>query len=187
MSTLLIGPEDFKPYADICTNVNPDRITPYLEVAQIKHLRPVLGKALYNDLLAKYADSIKLVAPVELTDAYKNLRLQLIPWLVYAAYSEYLLYSNAVATPFGTVTKRSDFSEPLDAKTLAYMAGNALNNGLIYKNDLIDYLKENFAEDDLYKEMLPTQEATRVSSSTVVPIGKCKPDTNGRPFFVMTF
>jgi len=171
MITLLISPEDFNDYADICTNVDPDRITPYVNIAQRKHLQPVLSKKLFDDFVAKYASSI-VVSGTALSPSYAGLRKAIIPFLVYASYAEYLPYSNNVATPFGNVIKKSDYSEPTPADQLALMARNALNNAIVFKSDLIDYLDANFATDPLYKDQSKVSEETRVSSSTIMGIRK---------------
>lgn len=174
-NTLLITADDFTPFADICTNVDPDRINLYIAVAQRKHLRDVLGKPLYKDLLEKYAASLLTVDPVAPTEEYANLRAEILPFLCFASYAEYLPYSNAHSTPFGIRIKTSEFSEPVDAATLALMGKNAMDLAITYKGDLIDYLTKNFKDNDLYTDKSKEEDATRVSSSTVIPIGKCSP------------
>ena len=173
MTSLLITTDSFAPYADICVNVDPERLNPWIGLAQRKHLQPVLGKSLYNDLVLKKADSVKETEPVPLSPQYLALIEALTPFLCYTSYAEFLPYSNSVATPFGTVIKNSEYSKPVDAASLALQARNAMDTALMFKNDLLDYLKENFSTDALYTDQLPKEDETRVSSSTVIPIGKC--------------
>lgn len=145
---ILIDQIDFAPYVDITSHVGAERIVPHIGNAQMMKIRTILGKELYADLLTKYENS----GNVSLTEAYSKLHKALIPLLCYAAYEQYLPYSNITNTAFGLVVKKSQHSEPVDDKTLGKIINNVGHKVNFYRAELEVFLKENAADYPLYKQ-----------------------------------
>lgn len=145
--TLLISVDDMRAFAQMAVNSRDEvMVQPHILSAQNKDVAPVLGNALYTDLIenrndAKYTKLLNggtyVVGGVTLS--FQGLRAAIACF----AFAHYKMFSNAVDTPFGTVTKTSESSEPADAKIILAIASGKRSEGSLYLTECLRFLKEN--------------------------------------------
>jgi hypothetical protein len=61
------------PYEKMHSSFDVSKIAAFIEAAELKFIKPILGTDLYNDITIAYQDSIKEVSPVVLDEEYINL------------------------------------------------------------------------------------------------------------------
>ena len=156
--TKLITVSDIKNYKTLSINIAALKIDSEINEAQEFDLRPILGDALYLDLLTDFEASPSLATYNELfngcTYTYSGNTYQhdgLKAMLCYYAYARFLNNSNTNSTAFGVVIKNNNDSEPVSEKTLSRLVGQALNGAKIFENRTLDYLRRNSADYPLYK------------------------------------
>lgn len=145
--TLLINRSDFTPYAQVAIHAREDAmLQPYILAAQNVDIKPVLGAALWHNILQNpYAAFNEiLLNGGSYTDANGNtVTFQGIKAaLACFAYARYILAKNAVDTPFGMVSKTSEYSEPVTAEQLVSIASEKRNEGGVYLRECTRYLDQ---------------------------------------------
>jgi len=151
---LLIGKSDFEPYLQVSVNLKDERhLAPHILQAQNLDIKPVLGNALYTDLVKNYTDTNyqELLNGGEYVKDGKTLSFQGLKAAIASySYARYIYARNAVDTPFGMVTKTSDYTTAVDAKTLTQVANFARNSGEHYLQEVVAYLNDNTDEFPLW-------------------------------------
>ena len=146
---LLVGKTDFEPYLQVSVNLKDDRhLAPHILQAQNLDIKPALGNAFYTDMVKNYTDDNyqALLGGGEYVQNGNTLSFQgLKAAIVSFSYARYIYSRNAVDTPFGMVTKTSDYTQAVDAKTLTQVANFARNSGEQYLHEIIQYLNASSA------------------------------------------
>jgi hypothetical protein len=134
-------------YADIRTArpvadnmVDEKRLLPYITEVQKLYLIPAFGAALYLDIdtnIDNYATLLK----GGYYDENKANFVGLSEAIGYLAYSRFVRFQNVNPTAYSMVNKLSEFSEPLDPKTITATANDAEKIGLEYLNQCVTYLR----------------------------------------------
>lgn len=144
----LITVADFAPYRALNLNQVQARVLdPFIAEAQEFDLKPLLGSAFYKDIVdnigdTKYQELLK--GKTYTNDRDETVEFQgLTAALVYYTYARYVENKPIVDTKHGVVRKKTNFSEPVDDKTLARKVGQARSGGVSYWRDVEDFLNIN--------------------------------------------
>lgn len=160
LDSLLISQIDFKPYADINSNiVASKKLDPYILQAQLMDLRPILGEEMYWDFMADFEASPKLAKYNAIYEGSvyqdrrgNNIKQEgLIPVMCYFAYSRYVLNKQANDTAYAIVNKTNDYSTPVEYKVIQGMSNNARTLANDYMRGVIRFLNHNYKDYPLWR------------------------------------
>ena len=168
---LLITEEDFKKYRPLpAQGFRFDELFPFILEAQRGWLRKtVLGEELYyameqNRTTSPYPDLINGVAYTyeDNTVYYYGL----VPALVYYSWALFMRGNNMKITRSGNKTKSKSNSEDASAELQAAEYNKAMNNALMYANEVRRYLQKNNTTYPLYEPSQSPQGAISVVNVT---------------------
>lgn len=152
---LLIGRGDITPYAQIAINVRDENsLFPHILAAQNVDVQPVLGGPLFTDLLLnrtidKYRELLE--GGLYQNEAGFTLKFQgLKSAIACFAYARYLLWKNANDTPFGVVSKKTEWSELADTKLITAIASEKRSEASHYLSECTTFLNENLGTYPLF-------------------------------------
>lgn len=166
--TLLINRSDITPYAQVALHAREDlTLQPHILAAQNVDVKPVLGAALWYDILTnQYAGlNQELIAGGTYTDlngntaSFQGVKAALACF----AYARYVLSKNVIDTPFGMVSKNSEFSTPVTPEALVPIASEKRNEGSLYLRECITFIQANQASFPLWNT-----ECDKVSASKFI-------------------
>jgi len=148
--TLLINRTDITPYAQVAIHAREDAmLQPYILAAQNIDVKPVLGAALWYDILTNpyTAYNVILLEGGQYVDANGNtVTFQGVKAaLACFTYARYMLAKNAVDTPFGMVAKTSEYSTQVAPELLVSIASEKRNEGSAYLRECTLYLDQSAA------------------------------------------
>jgi hypothetical protein len=155
----LITIEQIRQFRPASKSIPADRITPYIYEAQQHDLKPLLGDALYYDFMTRYDQSAdpKYSAYQDLLNGvayqYGNITIEhpgLTAFLVYFTLSHFYVNNQVNVTPFGLTTKKTDESDPVDAKMMANAIAELRAIALSYQADIVKFLTTKGAVYPLY-------------------------------------
>ena len=132
----LVTPQQLKELTVIQSNVNPNALEPFLDIAEDLHLRNMLGEQLYSDFRNDFNNE-------SLSPAYETLYKYMIPVVAYYAFYEYLPFSLIKVTNRGLEKKSGEESEEAGIPELNYLRATVLNYARAYAKELTDYLETN--------------------------------------------
>ena len=171
-SILLLTKADFKDYADLSESLDMDRLRPHILSAQLNRLRPILTEPLLNELLRLYA----LATPTTpLAAPWSELRKQCVPVVANAAMARYTPFGNITAVSNGFVQKTSQYSQPVDERSLGRQANIYDGDALTHEVALSHWLKANGSQFAGFYPAATTcgaAEATRTPSVVVQAISR---------------
>lgn len=109
---LLITATDIRAVRDLSLQIKDSKINPIISDAQISDLRPLLGDALFYDILAKstlpdpnlYTDLLNGCDYVINDITYHQFGVKRL--LIELAYVRYMFDSTDISTPFGVIDKK---------------------------------------------------------------------------------
>lgn len=167
--TIIISEELLKLYSSISSNVDVEKVYPYILMAQQFYIEPILGTALYTDLqkeVAKKQENPDYIISSE----YQALILKTAPAL--AQYIDYLsLRSLAYSqTEKGITKQKSENSESINRDELADYILDIKNRAELAAKLLRDYL-DSCNEYPLYKPEIKTSYSSLISG---IYFPKCK-------------
>lgn len=144
-SEKIISIQDIIQFKPISINVNEAKaLDPFILEAQEFDIRPILGDPLYlailDDLpvLSTFGDLVNGVAYTYDGDNYEHKGIKAC--LIYYSYSRYLANANSHSTPSGMVSKRNDYSDPLDEKTMTRLIQQAKAGAVHFQEQFVKYL-----------------------------------------------
>lgn len=148
--TLLINRTDITPYAQVALNAREElTLQPHILAAQNVDVKPVLGAALWYDLLTNqhttYNRQLIEGGTYQDQDGNTSSFQGIKAALACFAYARYVLSKNVVDTPFGMVTKTSEFSQPVTPEALVPVASEKRNEGSLYLRECITFIEANLA------------------------------------------
>lgn len=164
--TLLINRSDITPYAQVAIHAREEEtLHTHILASQNVDIRPVLGDVFWTDIIANYLNANyqtllqggTYVNGDGNTVTFQGLKASIACF----AYARYVLNKNAVDTPFGMVAKVSEYSVQTDPKLIISIASEKRNEGGLYLQDTIKYLRENEGLYPLYGNKCNTVKANK--------------------------
>ena len=128
----IITANDIKKYRAISDFINPNKLNPFINEAQIIELENILGEELFLKV-------VEDVSPLN----YPELDPLIEPILAYYTYSRYIPQSQVNPTAFGLVQKNTEFSTPVNDKTISRISAGPREVAKRYEEKLIKFLDEN--------------------------------------------
>jgi hypothetical protein len=121
-------------------------LLPHIVTAQNLDIKPALGVVFFTDLIANYleANYQKLLKGDTYTfegESYEFVGLE--PAIAAYTMARRRRGSASIDSPFGLVTKESQFSQPADSKAVAASIAEAQEIGIGYLDQAITYLNHN--------------------------------------------
>lgn len=114
----LITRNDIAQVRQISNTPNDAKLNEMIIDAQMLDLQPLLGEIFFNKLVASPTDYDELLngGAYELNgQSYINYGLKKV--IVYFSYARYMMFGAVTDTPFSTVLKTNENSQPVDAST----------------------------------------------------------------------
>ncbi|WP_114940464.1 hypothetical protein [Mucilaginibacter endophyticus] len=152
----LINQTIFQQYEDINVNIKPERLKVFIKKAQELDLKPLLGYALYYQLIAYCNDdgTIKEDAPraykdllngCEYLDEYGRIVLYegLAPALVYFTFARFIENDAIHYTASGPVIKQHDNGNALSSPEITKLVQQQRSIANAYANDIERFLRDN--------------------------------------------
>lgn len=141
MESILCTVDDLKRLTSIGNNVDVDVIWPHILLSQQLFLQPVLGDALYSDIVSRF-DNNQLTG-----DTFTLWEEYLVPCLAYCSWYNAAPFLNYKTNRTGISTHSSDVLTPVTPEELAIYSERVNNFKIYWLNRLEDYL---IANDDLF-------------------------------------
>jgi len=160
---MIITASDIRTVRPVAANLSDsDRIDTYIAEAENLWVRPALGPAVYKAIEADRTAYSALLSGgyYDSDEKYCN---GLTAAVAYLAYSRFIKNQGVNITAFGVVLKKSDYSEPVDEKTIARAANDAEKIGTQYLRECVEYLK--------YTEQLECSVKSPKTSRRFIKIG----------------
>lgn len=168
MESTIVTVNDLKNFTSIGENIDPDLLFPHLLIAQQLYLQPVLGDALYNDIVSRF-DNEQLTG-----DTQSLYELYIIPALAYSAWYSAAPFIAYKTQRTGISTHSSDVLTPVTTDELSIYVDRVNNLKLYYLNRLEQYLIDNASTFPLYRQNTVNQ-----SSGGQIYLGYQTPSRRG--------
>jgi len=146
MESTIVTTEQLKNFTSIGENVDVDLLFPHLLIAQQLYVQPVLGDALYNDIVDRF-DNNTLTG-----DTQTLYELYIIPALAYSAWYSVTPFLNFKTQRTGIATQGTDVLTPVTPDELAIYTDRVNNFKIYYLNRLEQYLIDNASTFPLYRQ-----------------------------------
>tara|TARA_R100001244_G_scaffold56079_1_gene47873 strand:+ start:2429 stop:2974 length:546 start_codon:yes stop_codon:yes gene_type:complete len=144
---LFITETFIKNYSNIDDNVDTQYITPVIDLVQKMYIRPILGTALYNELVTQITDDAVSVNNVNLIENYIQ------DAMLYYVLSEGLPSFTYKIENKSVSTKTSDNATPVDNSIIQSEVARYKDRAEFFAQTLIDFLEAN-ADDVNYNAYL---------------------------------
>jgi hypothetical protein len=146
MESTIVTVNDLKNFSSIGENVDPELLYPHLLIAQQLYLQPVLGDALYNDIVSRFDNS-------QLTGDTQTLYEQyIIPALAYSSWYSVSPFLNYRTQRAGINTTSSDVLTPVTPEELNIYLSKVENFKQFYLDRLEKYLVTNATLFPLFRQ-----------------------------------
>lgn len=161
-NTLYISTQHLKDNTVINNNVDNELLEPFIIQAQNKHIEPIIGTGLFNEIKTNIQNNTVSGDTKTLLDDYIQPCLK--EWVLY----ESLPFINYKLTNKSVGTKSSDNSEPAELNELQYLRKNVRDTAEYMSQRLTDYLKTevNNGKFSLYQNAGNTIDTIRPNSSS---------------------
>ena len=138
---MIMFPEDIRAIRPIAENINDTkRLLPYIDECEELYLRKSIDVRLYLDI-ERDRSKYNLLFDGGLYDNSCKSFPGLKKAMGYLVYSRFVRNQNVNVTAFAVVTKKSEFSDAVDEKTIVRIANDAEKIGLDYLKQCVDYLR----------------------------------------------
>lgn len=137
METCIVTPVELKKFTSIGENIDCDLLIPHLLIAQQLYLEPVLGCALYNDIISRYDNNWLSGDTQTLYEQY------IVPALAYSAWYSVSPFLNWRTNRNGINTQGTDTLTPVVIEEFSMYLSKVENLKAFYLNRLEHYLKCN--------------------------------------------
>lgn len=143
----------------VSKHLEDSRITPYIKESEQINIKPIIGDALYIDLLAYLEAQDKTEFPNysillnggEYISSNGSRRIEgIIEALNYYTWARIVKNNNYTVTRFGLVNKEDQYSNNADLKERLVVEKDALSIADRYLQECIEYLNEKRSEFPLY-------------------------------------
>lgn len=145
---MLITAANIRSVKVIALNVSDDRISPYIDEAELLYVIDRIGAELYEALINRTDESTilginynDLMNGCYYTDSngVRQHSAGLINAISYLAFSRFVRYQNINITPFGVTLKTSLDSEKVEDKTIQSASMEAFNTGMQFLQESINF------------------------------------------------
>lgn len=137
MNTILLGPNDVQKLSGISGNVEMDKLTPYMWIAQCNEVRRVLTYNLYLKILADFENDA-------LTGIYLTIYNDYVLYLMVHYSASHYLTTAAYYQGNGGVFKMSpDGTTPVSKNEIDSLVAYHRNLGATYELRFKTFIKEN--------------------------------------------
>lgn len=156
----MITVNKIKSLVPISKNIGDYLIQPQINIAEIKYIKPVLGKLLFDDIQLKYSGQTlntietSLVELVQYSLAYYVVE-NTLPFLSMQISEKGIQFQNGVNSKAADETTNS-------TSNISYMRNELRNNAELFSDQVRDFLNENVASFPLYNS--PTNNPKQDSS-----------------------
>ncbi len=141
----LINITDFTENKFLTQNLDSSDIDTVVEEAQMFDIKPVLGDALFYDMMenltvAKYVNLLngEAYTPTGATSPIRFSGLKIV--LKYYAYARYLVLDGTKSTNSGHVRKILENSERISGTQITQMVAQARSGAKVYEDEMVKYL-----------------------------------------------
>jgi hypothetical protein len=137
MESCLVSTNELKNLTSIGQNIDCELLTPHLLIAQQLYLEPVLGCALYNDIIYRF-DNNQLTGNTQvLYEQY------IVPAIAYASWYSLSPFLNWRTSRNGINKSGTDTLQPIEIQEFSMYSSKVENLMRFYLKRLEDYLKCN--------------------------------------------
>ena len=150
----LFNEEYLKEYSLLPTNFNTKEIWNFIPLTEQLHIVPVIGQALYEELLDQ-------VEKNEVTPANASLLLEIYPFEGLALMEVCMPYLAMHITEVGITKGKSENSDSADVNDINYLTNYVRSQMEPLKSKLISFLKNNKDLYSLYKDIDCTCKPTK--------------------------
>ena len=150
----LFNEEYLKEYSLLPTNFNTKEIWNFIPLTEQLHIVPVIGQALYEELLDQ-------VEKNEVTPANASLLLEIYPFEGLALMEVCMPYLAMHITEVGITKGKSENSDSADVNDINYLTNYVRSQMEPLKSKLISFLKNNKDLYPLYKDIDCTCKPTK--------------------------
>lgn len=146
MESTLITTTDLKKITSISENMDVELLQPHLLIAQQLYVQPVLGDALYNDIITRF-DNQTLTG-----DTWTLFEDYILPAIAYGAWFSAAPFLNYKTQRAGIQTLASPDNTPVTVEELSLYIARVENYKNFYCQRLNDYLVEdNYVKFPLFR------------------------------------
>lgn len=153
MESTIVTVNDLKNFTSIGENVDENLLTPFLLISQQMELSPVLGTALYDDIVSRF-DNNQLTGDTQTLYEY-----YIVNSVAYSAWAQAAPFLNYKTQRTGLSTQATDVLTPLTPEELTIYITRVNNFRTYYLNRMEDYLIAN-------KELFPLFRQNNVNQSS---------------------
>ena len=151
--------KDVRKVRPIAENLlDEKRLLPYMQESETIYLKPLISPLFYKELSDYVAYINQVIDPENpivlehnaefdillnggLYDNNESEVIGLTEALGYLTYARFVANQQVNVTAFGVVSKKTDYSDPIDEKTLVRVTKDAENIGKEYLRQCIEYMK----------------------------------------------
>lgn len=137
MESTLVTAEQLKTLTSISQNLDVELLNPHLLIAQQLYVEPVLGSALYNDIVSRYDNQTLTGDTLTLYNEY------IIPAIAYGAWFSASPFLNFKTQRAGIQTLSSPDNTPVTVEELSLYIARVETLKNFYCQRLNDYLVED--------------------------------------------
>lgn len=151
MESTLVTVNDIKQYTSIGSQVDPEVIFPFILLGQQLYVQPVLGDALYNDIISRF-DNNQLTGDTQtLYEEYLISAISYSGWYAAAPFLNYKTQRSGISTQSSDVltpvtpeeldiylTKVNNFKDYYLNRLEKYLVANSTLFPLFRRNDIIE-------------------------------------------------
>ena len=136
-TALFITEADIKRYSTLSGNIDVDKFLPFIEIAQLTHIREYLGSDLYNKIASDILAST-------LTGVYSTLVTTYIkPMTIHWALTEFLPFAAFQVSNNGVYKHVSESSESVSKEEVDFLIEKHRSIAQNYTRRFIDYMVYN--------------------------------------------
>ena len=146
MESTIVTVNDLKNFTSIGENVDPDLLFPHLLISQQLYIQPVLGDALYNDIVSRFDNQQLTGDTATLYEQY------IIPALAYSAWFSVAPFLNYKTQRTGLATQGTDVLTPITPEEFGIYNSRVENFKTYYLNRMEQYLIDNSTTFPLFRQ-----------------------------------
>jgi hypothetical protein len=146
MESTLITTTDLKKITSISENMDVELLNPHLLIAQQLYVSPILGEALYTDIINRFDNGTLTGDSLTLFEDY------ILPAIAYGAWFSAAPFLNYKTQRAGIQTTSSPDNQPVTVEELSLYIARVENYKNYYCQRLNDYLvKDNYVKFPLFR------------------------------------
>ena len=140
-NVLLIGEDEVKSYSVIESNTDSKLLVNVIKTVQQVNLQPILGEALYNQLLLHVQQSV--LNAVGIPQLYQHLLSICKDYMINKVVAEFILVNNFKVTNKGVMSFTDNSANAVAISDLQTIKDHFDNISTSYKNQLIEFIRRN--------------------------------------------